>query len=113
MLLRLIAILVLLLSLSLWGLFYLHSEKAVLEDTNKILVEGAKRASEREQETRKVLIARQAQIALQARKLVEAQQGASEALQRNKSWSDANVPTDVQNALSGPSDGPASVLQHN
>ena len=102
MLLRLTLILTLLFGISVWGLFYLHGEKAVLEESNKILTEASKRAQEREAASRQLLVARQAKIAAQTRKLAEAQQGLSEALRANKSWSDTDVPTDVQKALQAP-----------
>jgi hypothetical protein len=60
---------------------------------------------------RKVLVARQAKIAAQSRILTQAQQGVVEALQRNKTWSDTDVPTDVQNALGGHSGGTPSMLK--
>ena len=49
-------------------------------------------------------------MALQARKSAEAQQALSEALQANKTWSDTDVPTDVQKSLGGPSGGPPGLL---
>ena len=79
-----------------------------LRTANKTLVDAAEQAQRRAKADRKVLVARQAEIASQRRKLAEAQQALSEALQRNKSWSDTDVPTDVQKALQGRSDGPAS-----
>ena len=82
--------------LALGGTTYgLWQRQAALADQNKTLTEAVERAVEREKRDRKVLVARQAQIALQARKLAEAQQGVVEALQRNKSWGDTDVPEDV------------------
>jgi hypothetical protein len=112
MLNRLTLTLVALLGLSIWGLFYQHGNNSVLSASNKSLTEALEQAAEQSKIDRKVLVARQAQIALQARKLAEAQQGVVEALQRNKSWSDTDVPPDVQNALGGPSGGLAGVFQH-
>lgn len=80
-------------------------ERAVLQAANEALVEAVDHAAERAAEDRKVLVARQAEIASQARKLAQTQQALSEALQRNRSWSDTDVPLDVQKALSRPSDG--------
>ena len=99
--------------LALGGTTYgLWQRQAALADQNKTLTEAVERAVEREKRDRKVLVARQAEIASQARKLAQAQRTLSEALQANKSWSDTDVPPDVQNALGGPSGGLAGVLQH-
>jgi uncharacterized protein HemX len=92
--------------LALGGTAYgLWQRQVALAAQNKTLTEAAERAVEREKQDRKVLVARQAEIASQARKLTQAQRSLSEALQRNKPWSDTDVPPDVQKALSGPSDG--------
>lgn len=88
----------------------LYERNQRLGDQNKILTEASNRAAERELEYRRILGSRSKEIASQARKLKQAQQGLSEALQANKSWSDTDVPTDIQKALSGPSDGPADRL---
>lgn len=85
-------------------------EGQYLKTENKALVDEQKRAIEREDRDRKVLVARQAKIASKQRELDKAQEALSEALQRNKSWSDTDVPDDVQKALDGRSgpvpDGP-------
>ena len=81
-------------------------EIAELKQTNTGLTEAAERAQERLKSDRKVLVARQAQIASQAVLLARSEAALQNALQANKSWSDTNVPTDVQEALRGPS-GPA------
>jgi len=99
--------------LALSGLGYgLYHKNSVLSTENKTLTAAVERAVEREKQDRKVLVARQAQIASQARKLAQAQRSLSEALQANKSWSDTDVPPDVQNALGGPSGGSAGVFKH-
>ena len=54
----------------------------------------------------KVLAARQSEIASQARKLVAVNAALSAALQRNKAWSEASVPADVIEAVTGRSGGP-------
>lgn len=69
------------------------------------LTEAADRASKRAKFDRQALVAREAENAVQTRKLAQAQQALSEALQRNSDWSDTDVPPDVQNALLGRSDG--------
>jgi hypothetical protein len=112
MLNRLTLTLVALLGLSIWGLFYQHGNNTALSASNKSLTEALEQAAEQSKIDRKVLVARQAQIALQAHKLAEAQQGVVEALQRNKSWSDTDVPEDVQRALIRPSDGSPGLFQH-
>lgn len=85
-------------------------ELAELKQQNKVLTEAAERAQARLISDRKVLVARQAKIASQARKLAQAQRALSEALQRNKAWSDTDVPPEVQKALGGPAGGPATGL---
>lgn len=95
--------------LGLSGLLYWSIQSTgELQAENKALTEAAEQAQRRAKADRKVLVARQAEIASQARKTAQAQQALSEALQRNKSWSDTDVPTDVQKALQGRSDGPDS-----
>lgn len=99
--------------LALGGTGYgLYERNAVLKRDNKTLTDAAERASKREMEYRRILGARSTEIASQARKLAQENAALSEALQRNKSWSDTDVPPDVQNSLGGPSGGPAGVLQH-
>ena len=93
-----------------WGLYAQIGTNSVLAEQNKTLTEAAERAVERQKLDRQVLVARQAEIASQARKLAQAQEALSEALQRNKDWSDTDVPDEVQKALHGPSSGPAPGL---
>lgn len=69
------------------------------------LTEAQKQAEKRRKSDRKVLVATQAKIASQGRKLALTESALSEALQRNKSWSDTDVPDDIQKALYGASDG--------
>lgn len=88
-----------------WGLYAQIGANSVLAARNKTLTEAQNRAVEREKLDRKVLVARQAKIASQARELAQAQEVLSEALQRNNDWRDTNVPDEVQNALHGPSTG--------
>lgn len=96
--------------LALSGIGYGQYEKnKALSARNKSLAEAVDRAAERDLEYRRILGARSKEIASQARKLKQAEGALSEAIQANKSWSDTDVPTDVQNALGGPSDGPAGV----
>jgi uncharacterized protein HemX len=96
-----------------YGLYYknsvLSTENQRLTDVAERAEEASKRAVERELEYRRILGTRQKEIASQARKLAQANAALSEALQRNKSWSDTDVPTDVQNALSGAPDGSGGV----
>ena len=80
-------------------------EIAELKQTHNRLTEAAERAQARVKYDRQVLVARQAKIAAQALKLKKAEQALSEALESNKTWSDTDVPPDVQRALSGPSGG--------
>lgn len=82
----------------------------------RALTEASERAVAASKADRAALVARQAKIASQARKLAQAQQGLSEALQREKAWSDTQVPKDVQEALAGrsgkPDSGPVGLLDH-
>lgn len=93
-----------------WHIDQQNKQVGALAEQNKSLTEAANRAVEREKSDRKVLVARQAANASQARKLAEAQEALQNALRSNKTWSDTDVPTDVQDALGGPSDGPAGVF---
>ena len=92
-------------------------EVARLEAHADALGKAIDRAAERIRRDRKALVAREAANAAQGRKLAQAQEALSEALQRNKTWSDTDVPTDVQEAIvgrSGASDsGPPSLLNSN
>jgi hypothetical protein len=92
----------------------LHATNAVLASQNASLTEAVNRAAVRLKKDRAALLARENKIASQGRKLAQAQEALSEALQRNKTWSDTDVPTDVQEAIVGRSDdpnsGPASLL---
>ena len=87
---------------------------AVLKQEVKVLTDAQKQAATRLKKDRAALVAREAKIAAQTRKLAEAQQALSRALQAEKAWSDTDVPTPVQKALTGDPGGsngsPASVL---
>lgn len=85
-------------------------ESAQLSEQYKVLVEASKRASEQRKSDRNTLVARERQIASQQALLAQAQEGLSQALRANNEWSNTNVPTDVQEALVGLSDGPAGGL---
>lgn len=86
---------------------------AVLKAEVKSLTDAQKQAATRLKKDRATLVAREAKIASQARKLADAQQALSNALQAEKAWSDTDVPTTVQKALTGDSggsnSGPASL----
>lgn len=86
-------------------------EKAVLQTTNKALVEAADRAAESAKSDRALLVSRQKEIASQVRKLAQARAGLTEALQRNQAWSNTNVPDDVKSALREPENRPAVPLR--
>lgn len=97
-----------LVAMSLALAYWLDEGRAALahqETVTKALTEALVRAQEREKYDRKVLVARQAKSASQARKSAQAQQALTEVLQRNLSWSDTHVPDDIQNRLLGRSDG--------
>ena len=78
-------------------------EIAELKQTHNRLTEAAERAQARLKYDRQVLVARQAKIAAQTRILDATKTELQNALRANKSWSDTDVPPDVQDALSGPS----------
>ena len=88
-----------------WVAKHQYDTAAYLRTENKAFSEALERAARREDRDRKVLVARQAQVASTARKLVQVEQALSEALQRNSDWSNTNVPQDVQDSLGGPSSG--------
>ena len=97
--------------LALAGLGYgQYHKNSVLSTENQRLTEASKRAVERELEYRRILGTRQKEIAAQRLKLQAAETALQNALRANKTWSDTDVPEDVQKALSGPSDGLADGL---
>lgn len=83
-----------------------YDSASELRTENKTLVDAAEQAQRRAKADRKVLVARQAKIASKQRELAEAHEALQNSLQRNKSWSDTDVPLDVQKALSGRSGEP-------
>ena len=91
-----------------FGLWVTVAKNADLTHQVNVLTEAQERALARAKADRATLVARQAKIASQTAKLAQAQQALSEALQDEKAWSDTDVPTAVQNALSGRSGGPTS-----
>lgn len=107
------------LAVALGGVVYLYKRdiKAVAEENATLTAhlyratEASKRAQERSKRDAKALVAREAEIASQARKLAEAQQGLQKALGAEQEWSNTNVPTDVQNALSRASGGSGDGLR--
>lgn len=88
-----------------WGLWAQVEKNGALVAKLDTAEEAIKQAQEQREKDRKVLVARASQIRSQARELAQAREGLSQALRANKDWSDTNVPTDVQKALSGRSDG--------
>jgi uncharacterized protein HemX len=86
--------------LALGGTTYgLWQRQAALAAQNKTLTEAVERAVEREKRDRKVLVARQAEIASQALKLKKTERALSDALSANPAWADAPVPANVQEVL--------------
>jgi hypothetical protein len=84
----------------LWAQVHTNAElSAKLEGTEETL----SRLSEQREQDRKVLVARAQKIASKQRELARAQEALAKALQANNDWSNTNVPTDVQKALTGPS----------
>lgn len=92
-----------------YGLYHknsvLSTENQRLTGAAKAAEEASKRASERELAYRRILGTRQKEIASQRLKLQAAETALQNALRANKTWSDTDVPPDVQNALQAPSGG--------
>lgn len=89
-------------------------QAGVLRADLKALTEAQERAVERRKKDLATLVARERKLASKARELAEAQEALYTALQREKTWSDTDVPDTVQTALQGDSGGsnfdPASLL---
>lgn len=100
-------------TLGLAGLLYVsHSRNTGLEGALATqtaraegLAEATRQAQERLKSERKVLVARQAEIASQRLNFDRAQEALKTALQAEKDWNDTQVPTRVREALRDPSDG--------
>lgn len=71
-------------------------------------LDGTKKALsglvEQRKRDERILVARHKEIVLQGRKLAQAQEGLSQALEANSIWSEGKVPADVFEALVGDSD---------
>ena len=80
--------------------------KAVLNAELQTARAGLEQAATQRKLDAKVLAARQAENVATGRKLAQSQVALSEALQRNKSWSEADVPPEVIEALGGAGKGP-------
>lgn len=105
--------------LSAWYLVYTGREEVALaESRTEAAVQALHESEARSKRVADMLVARERKIASQARISAQAQAAVSEALnsiavfkdrhgvlQRNKSWSDTDVPPDVQEALTGRSGG--------
>lgn len=96
-----------------WYADHTRTALAAEKIKNTELSDALGRAVASEQRARKALVARQAANAVEARRFKQVQEALSEALQRNKTWSDTDVPPDVQNAVNGPSDGLPERLPNN
>lgn len=99
------------LAVALSGVVYLYKRdlrdlsaaNASLNDSVDRLTEASKRAQERSKRDAKALVAREREIASQARILAGQEQVLQNALQRDNDWSNTNVPPAVQEALAGAS----------
>lgn len=87
------------------------SDKAKVNAALTTALAGLAQADTQRKLDAKVLVARAAENAAQARKLADAQGALSEALQRNKAWSEASVPGGIQQALTRRSEGPHAPLK--
>lgn len=81
----------------------LRTQNTELRGERDALSKAAIRAVGRRIADDRVLVARQEKNAAQARKTATVQRAVQTALQRNISWSDVDVPIEVQEALVGPS----------
>jgi len=85
------------------ALYQSSVEKAVQAEAIQGLVEAQNRAIERSKADAYTLVARDRNIAVQRRILTRTQKSLSKALERNKAWSDTDVPPDIIGGLAGPS----------
>ena len=95
-----------------YSLYEAGGSIAALRQENKGLREASNRAVERANWDRQALLARQAELSTSRTKLAHAQQALQNALRANKSWSDTDVPPDIQKALGGAGSGPQSGPGH-
>ncbi len=104
-----LAALVLCLALAVFGLglllFKSGQSVALAEEATKSASEALDQAVAARKLDARVLATRQVENAAQGRKLAQAQQALSQALQANLVWSDTNVPTAVQEAILSDSGG--------
>ena len=84
-----------------WRLEALRADNAAVLAERDRLTEAHNRAVAGLKRARATLRTREAEIASQARKLAEAQEGVQKALQDEIEWSDTDVPPAVQKALGG------------
>jgi hypothetical protein len=75
-----------------------------LSSRHKTLADAYERALVRAETDRKALVARQAEIALQARKFAQQKHALQNALSAAEQWAATQVPPDVQKALQRPPD---------
>ena len=90
--------------------FYTHTRNGVLKEANKSLTEAAEQAAKRMEKDRQVLAARHAKMLAKGREIMAEKEALENALRANKTWSDTDVPDEVQKALAGPSGGPTTGL---
>lgn len=83
------------------GLLYRAEVRKSAESEQRftIAVQALSRVEEQRKQDARTLAARQAAIAAQRVLVAQAQEGLQKALQANSVWSDTEVPTDVQQAL--------------
>lgn len=80
--------------------------RAVLKEELQTANAGLEQAATQRKLDEKVLATRQAENASTGRKLAQSQAALAEALQRNKSWGEDDVPPEVIDALGGAGNGP-------
>jgi hypothetical protein len=90
------------------GLLYRAEVRTGAENRDKLktAVQALQGVVEQRKADQRTLAAWQAVNAVQARKLADAQQGLQKALQGVSAWSEATVPTTVQDALLSDSERP-------
>jgi hypothetical protein len=99
-------VLIVLFGISIWGTVHYRDKARVAVAERQVLTKALETVQEQRKIDAGVLASRQAELAVQRRKLAAAQAGLLEALQANKTWSDTDVPPEVQKALSGRFGGP-------
>jgi hypothetical protein len=101
-------VLIVLFGISIYSTVHYRDAARVAVAERQVLTKALQTVQEQRKIDSGVLTARQGEILTQRRKLADLQSRLSEALQANKTWSDTDVPPDVQKALLRRSGDPVS-----